>query len=113
MGQRDASGLAWRGAASVAVLLGGLALPLPANAGIAPGLACGATMPSANRTVLQQVAGRHSSHARRRHQRHRAGAPPSLPDAAPTVLRAFFTCPTMAVPRPGHGWRREGPVRLS
>ncbi|MBC4013862.1 hypothetical protein [Siccirubricoccus deserti] len=113
MGQRDASGLAWHGAASLAVLLGGLALPLPASADIAPGLACGTSMPSANRAVLQQVADRHSTQARRRHDQRHDEALPSLPDASPAVLRAFFTCPTMAMPRPGDGWRREGPVRLS
>jgi hypothetical protein len=113
MGHQDASGLVWRGAAGVAVLLAGLALPLRAEADIAPGLACGTTTPSANRAVLQQVARRHPSHARHRHHRLRTEAPPPAADAAPAVLRAFFICPTMAVPQPGSGWRIEGPVRRS
>jgi hypothetical protein len=113
MRHRDASGLVWHCAAGVAVVLAGLALPMRADADIAPGLACGTTMPLANRPVAQQVTRQQNAHPKRRHYRHHAEAPPPAADATPAVLRAFFTCPTLAVPQPGSGWRAEGPVRLS
>jgi hypothetical protein len=112
MEDREASGSATRCGLAVAVLLAGMALPPRAEAGIAPGLACSPMWSLPRRAVVQPVAQRPSAHPRR----HRAApgvTPPPMASAGPIALRAFFTCPSITVPRPGSGWHPASPPRWS